>query len=311
MKNCKKVGIHVHGDFIIGLPGETKETIEKTIDYAKELDCETIQVSMAHAYPGTELYDQGMREGFLAGEAITDSGGHQLPHLQYPGLTKEYMVEAVNRFYDSYYFRPRVVWRIVRDALWDSHERKRLYHEAVDFLRLRADRKKVARESVDKRAFVDIRRNRRQFPCRGKRRVAQRMKPEAGLRLKTYLLIFLMVIFGPLGDVLLSKGMKRIGALTSWAPVEIFHFFRSAFTSYLVWLGIGSLFSFFIAYMLVLSWADYSYVQPASSVAYGVVALLGYLVLRETVTATRWVGILIICVGVFVVGHTPPRTTEL
>ena len=70
--------------------------------------------------PATELYDQGMREGFLAGEAITDAGGHQLPHLQYPGLSKEYMVDAVNRFYDSYYFRPRVAWRIVRDALWDG-----------------------------------------------------------------------------------------------------------------------------------------------------------------------------------------------
>ncbi len=133
VKNCKKVGIHVHGDFIVGLPGETKETIEKTINFAKDLDCETIQVSLAHAYPGTELYDQGNREGFLAGEAITDDGGHQLPHLEYPGLSKEYMVEAVNRFYDSYYFRPRVAWRIVRDALWDGHERKRLYHEAVGF----------------------------------------------------------------------------------------------------------------------------------------------------------------------------------
>ena len=64
--------------------------------------------------------------------------GHQLPHLEYPGLSREYMVESVNRFYDSYYFRPRVAWRIVRDALWDAHERKRLYHEAVDFLKLRA-----------------------------------------------------------------------------------------------------------------------------------------------------------------------------
>ena len=43
---------------------------------------------------------------------------------------------AVNRFYDRYYFRPRVAWRIVRDALWDGHERKRLYHEAVDFMKL-------------------------------------------------------------------------------------------------------------------------------------------------------------------------------
>jgi hopanoid biosynthesis associated radical SAM protein HpnJ len=158
VKNCKKVGIHVHGDFIIGLPGETKDTIEKTINFAKELDCETIQVSMAHAYPGTELYDQGVREGFLAGEAITDDGGHQLPHLEYPGLSKEYMVESVNRFYDSYYFRPKVAWRIVRDALWDGHERKRLYHEAVDFLKLRADRKRVSRkqQGVDKKAIVAV-----------------------------------------------------------------------------------------------------------------------------------------------------------
>src|SRR6202050_2540073 len=156
VQNCKKVGIHVHGDFIIGLPGETKETIEKTINYAKELDCETIQVSMAHAYPGTELYDQGMREGFLAGEAITDDMGHQLPHLQYPHLSREYMVESVNRFYDEYYFRPRVAWRIVREALWDSHERKRLFHEAVDFMKLRHDRRKVAKKGVQKKAMVQV-----------------------------------------------------------------------------------------------------------------------------------------------------------
>ena len=136
------------------------------------------------------------------------------------------------------------------------------------------------------------------------------MKPDAGLRLKTHLLIFLMIVFGPLGDVLLSKGMKRIGAVASWAPADLFHFFSATFRSSLVWLGIGSLFSFFIAYILVLSWADYSYVQPASSAAYGVVALLGYFLLREAVTPIRWAGIAVICLGVFVVGHTPPKTTE-
>jgi hypothetical protein len=132
----------------------------------------------------------------------------------------------------------------------------------------------------------------------------------AGLRFKTYLLIFLMVLFGPLGDVLLSKGMKRVGALTTWDPVDVFHFFGKTFASGTIWLGIGSLFTFFITYILVLSWADYSYVQPASSVAYGVVALLGYVLLRETVTPVRWAGIAIICAGVFIVGHTSPRTTE-
>jgi len=143
-KNCKSVGIKVHGDFIIGLPGETKETIQTTLDFAKELDVETIQVSIAHAYPGTELYDQLAGNHFMASEAAADSGGHQLPHIEYPGLPREEMMAAVNRFYDSYYFRPRVVWRIVRDALWDRHERQRLYHEAVDFLRLRAERWRYA-----------------------------------------------------------------------------------------------------------------------------------------------------------------------
>jgi hopanoid biosynthesis associated radical SAM protein HpnJ len=131
-KNCKKLGIRIHGDFIIGLPGETKETIQRTIDFAKELDVETIQVSIAHAYPGTELYDQLNDQRFMPSEAVADGGGHQLPHIEYPGLPREEMMAAVNRFYDSYYFRPRVVWRIVRDALWDAHERQRLYSEAVD-----------------------------------------------------------------------------------------------------------------------------------------------------------------------------------
>src|SRR6185436_13103049 len=102
-KNCKKVGIKVHGDFIIGLPGETRETIEKTIDFAKELDCETIQVSLAHAMPGTELHQTMSQQGFLKVEALADSGGHQLPHIEFPHLKKPEMMAAVNRFYDEYY----------------------------------------------------------------------------------------------------------------------------------------------------------------------------------------------------------------
>jgi hopanoid biosynthesis associated radical SAM protein HpnJ len=156
VKNAKKAGIRVHGDFILGLPGETKETMRRSIEYAKELDCETIQVSMAHAYPGTELYDQGTREGFLAGEAISDVNGHQLPHLQYPHLSREDMVTGVNKFYDEYYFRPRVAWRIVRDSLWDSHERKRLYHEASSFMKLRYERWKLVRKGLDKVPMISV-----------------------------------------------------------------------------------------------------------------------------------------------------------
>jgi len=152
VKNCKKVGLLVHADFIIGLPGETKETIARTIEYAKELDPETLQVSVAHAYPGTELYEWAAKNGHLASETRADDGGYQLPHLTYPGLTLEDMMAGMNRFYDAYYLRPRVAWRIVKKALWDGHERKRLYEEAVEFLRVRSQRWKYVRNGSQARA---------------------------------------------------------------------------------------------------------------------------------------------------------------
>jgi uncharacterized membrane protein len=135
------------------------------------------------------------------------------------------------------------------------------------------------------------------------------MKSSAGLHFKTYLLISLMVIFGPLGNVLLGKGMKRIGAISIGNMAGALDVLSRILTSGTIWLGIASLMTFFVAYMLVLSWADYSYVQPASSVAYAMVALLAHFLLREVVTPTRWMGVLLICLGVLVVGHTPPRTT--
>jgi hypothetical protein len=88
------------------------------------------------------------RRGFLTADAMTDSGGHQVPHIAYPELSRAEMMAAVNRFYDSYYFRPRIVWRILRESLWDRHERARLYHEAVAFLRLRAERWQYARQPI-------------------------------------------------------------------------------------------------------------------------------------------------------------------
>jgi drug/metabolite transporter (DMT)-like permease len=136
------------------------------------------------------------------------------------------------------------------------------------------------------------------------------MTQRRSLHLKTYLLIAVMIIAGPLGNVLLGKGMKHIEDITIWPPSHLLHTGLNIFTSAFIWLGIASLVTFFVAYMLVLSWADYSFVQPASSLAYGVVALLGYLMLGERVSPLRWTGIAIICLGVFVVGRTNPRTTR-
>ena len=146
-KDCKKLGLVIHGDFILGLPGETHESIRRTIDFAKELDCETIQVSVAHAYPGTEFYDFAKQNGFIINEqAMVDEGGHQMAHIEYPGLPREYVMEMVHRFYDEYYFRPKAVFRIVRKAFFDSGERKRLYKEAKAFLKLRAARNRYVKE---------------------------------------------------------------------------------------------------------------------------------------------------------------------
>lgn len=155
-KNCKKLGIAIHADFIIGLPGETPETIQRTIDFARELDSETIQVSLAHGYPGTEMYNQLLQAGQLVNLPMSDTNGHQLPHIQYPGLSTAQMMDAVNRFYDEYYFRPRVVWRIVRKALWDKDERKRLYQEGVEFLRLRSERLKFVRKGPVKATSISV-----------------------------------------------------------------------------------------------------------------------------------------------------------
>src|SRR5207237_7254628 len=103
---------------------------------------ETIQVSIAHAYPGTEFYDFA-KQNNLVQLKMADDEGHQLPNVIYPGILDEAeLVEWVERFYSEYYFRPKAAWRIVRKAIFDNKERKRLYKEASDYLSLRAKRKK-------------------------------------------------------------------------------------------------------------------------------------------------------------------------
>ncbi len=136
------------------------------------------------------------------------------------------------------------------------------------------------------------------------------MESPKKLHLKTLILILIMVLAGPVGNVLLGKAMKQVAPISPWPPVQLVHVFLRVFTSGTIWLGIGSLLVFFVAYMIVLSWADYSYVQPASSFAYAIVALMAWTWLGEAVSPLRWTGIAIICAGVFLVGHTHPSTTE-
>jgi len=140
-------------------------------------------------------------------------------------------------------------------------------------------------------------------PSFGERHHARR------LQLKTIPLLLLSILLGPLGNVLLGRGMKELGSpaprrLADFPPLIYHAFFTPA-----LWLGIACLLVFFLVHMLLLTWADYSYVQPATALAYASVAILSYLLLGEFVSPLRWCGIALICLGVFIVGRTHPNTT--
>ena len=143
VKNCKKVGIKVHADFIIGLPGETHETIKETIAYTKEMDPETLQVSVAHAYPGTEMYEWFRDQGIIMNTKMSDELGQQLPMANFQHLSGAEMLEWVHKFYDEYYFRPKPIFRILKGAMSNHNDRKRLYKEAREFLQTRTRRRKL------------------------------------------------------------------------------------------------------------------------------------------------------------------------
>src|SRR5712675_865935 len=137
-EDCRKLGIMIHGTFILGLPGETKETIESTIEFAKEINPHTIQVSLAAPYPGTTLYKQAVDNGWLqendAVNLVNDKGV-QLAAISYPHLSKEEIFHSMEVFYKRFYFRPSKIWEIVKEMLtsWDMMTRR--LREGVEFFR--------------------------------------------------------------------------------------------------------------------------------------------------------------------------------
>ena len=143
-KDCHKAGVVIHGTFILGLPVETKETIEQTINFAKELDVFSLQVSLAAPYPGTELYEQAKLNGWFVKKDKTDlieNDGLQQSTLEYPGLSKEQIFEDVERFYRSYYLRPKPILRIIKTMLEDKDVCVRRLREGYEFFKSMAARR--------------------------------------------------------------------------------------------------------------------------------------------------------------------------
>jgi hopanoid biosynthesis associated radical SAM protein HpnJ len=136
--DCRKLGIVIHGTFILGLPGETAQTIEKTIQFAQEINPHTIQVSLAAPYPGTTLYKQALAEGWLQENDtrhLVDNQGVQLAAISYPHLSKEQIFHAMEVFYKRFYFRPSKIWEIVREMMTSWEMTRRRLREGAEFYR--------------------------------------------------------------------------------------------------------------------------------------------------------------------------------
>jgi len=127
---------------------------------------------------------------------------------------------------------------------------------------------------------------------------------------KTAVLLTVVVLANALGNILLGRGMREVGDISSYSPVDLFTSGVAAMANPWVLSGVALLIVFFVAHALVLSWADLSYVLLVTAIGYVLVAALSYLFLDEQISTQRWLGTLVITAGVALVGSTPVSTRE-
>jgi hopanoid biosynthesis associated radical SAM protein HpnJ len=144
-KDCHDLGIAIHGTFILGLPGETKETIEETIRFATKINPHTIQVSLAAPYPGTFLHRQALENGWLddANAELVDDHGAQIAPLHYPHLSHSEIFDSVETFYKRFYFRSGKIASIVGEMVRSPEMMKRRLREGVEFFHFLRERRET------------------------------------------------------------------------------------------------------------------------------------------------------------------------
>jgi hopanoid biosynthesis associated radical SAM protein HpnJ len=145
-RDCHELGITIHGTFIAGLPGETRETLRETAAWAAKINPHTIQVSLAAPYPGTFLYKQAVENGWLdaAHAELVDEHGVQIAPLHYPHLSHQEIFDSVETFYKSFYFRPKKIGAIVSEMIRSPDMMKRRLREGVEFFDFLKERRQVA-----------------------------------------------------------------------------------------------------------------------------------------------------------------------
>ncbi|HXV00678.1 MAG TPA: hopanoid biosynthesis associated radical SAM protein HpnJ [Caulobacteraceae bacterium] len=145
-KDCHDLGITIHGTFIVGLPGETRETLQETVRWATKINPHTIQVSLAAPYPGTFLYDQAVKNGWLDADnaELVDEHGIQIAPLHYPHLSHAEIFESVETFYKRFYLRPGKIGSIVGEMVRSPEMMKRRLREGVEFFEFLKERRAAA-----------------------------------------------------------------------------------------------------------------------------------------------------------------------
>ena len=126
--------------------------------------------------------------------------------------------------------------------------------------------------------------------------------------MKTAVVLILAIISQAIGNVYLTKGMKALASANesgNWASL-----IQSGIQSPSLWIGTGFLIGFFILFSAALSWADLSFVLPATSFGYVVNVACGHYILNESVSQKRWIGALVITLGVVLVSRSGSRTVE-
>ena len=145
-QDCHELGIKIHGTFILGLPGETKETIQETIRFATEINPHTLQVSLAAPYPGTFLYKQALENGWLDAKnaELIDEHGIQIAPLHYDHLSHTEIFDSVEVFYKKFYLRAPKIASIVGEMVRSPQMMKRRLREGVEFFQFLRERHKIA-----------------------------------------------------------------------------------------------------------------------------------------------------------------------
>ena len=138
VENTRKADLTVHGCFILGNPGETKETMEKSLHLAKQLNCDTMQFYPLIVYPGTEAYEWAVKNNYLISSDYSQWSTEEAMNnclLSYPNLSADEINAFCQRAYREYYLRPRYILTKARQMLLKPSEIRRTLISAKIFFR--------------------------------------------------------------------------------------------------------------------------------------------------------------------------------